>query len=121
MSSTLMPSDMHDKMKDTENRVPRIANLPPSSSGSATIQRKFLYGLRVRSCMCWFAFLYLLHHVHSRLPDLHREHGYRSAIYTFHRKGGGFSRLPRGNDIQQGQIMVRLGNRQQRFPPQPFV
>ncbi len=31
-----MPSARHDKMKDTENRVPRIASLPPNSAGSET-------------------------------------------------------------------------------------
>src|ERR1019366_1153818 len=60
MSSTLMPSDMHDKMKDTENRVPRTASLPPRSSGSATIQRKFLNSLSARSSMFLFTFLPLL-------------------------------------------------------------
>ncbi len=44
ISSMLIPSARHERINDTENRVPRIASFPPSNSGSATIQRYSLKG-----------------------------------------------------------------------------
>jgi len=44
-----MPSARHARMNETENLVPRIASLPPSNAGSATIQRHPFEGFQISS------------------------------------------------------------------------